>query len=69
MENNDKSIKTNIKLVKTSKMSLHKAMKLKKKKKCRICYSDEENPILNPLIQPCSCSGSLRYIHYYCLLH
>ena len=69
LENNDKSIKTNIKLVKTSKISLHKAMKLKKKKKCRICYSDEENPILNPLIQPCSCSGSLRYIHYYCLLH
>ena len=68
LENNDKSIKTNLKIAKTSKISLHKAMHLNNRK-CRICYSEEENPILNPLIQPCSCSGSLRYIHYYCLLH
>ena len=68
LENNDKSIRTNIKVVKTSKISLHKAMK-SINRKCRICYSVEENPIINPLIQPCSCSGSLRYIHYYCLLH
>ena len=33
---------------------------------CRICYSgdtDEENP----LIHPCSCTGSLKYIHFNCL--
>ena len=33
---------------------------------CRICYllnSDLENP----LISPCNCSGSMKYIHYKCL--
>ena len=33
---------------------------------CRICYLEEENE-LNPLIQPCLCSGSLKYIHLECL--
>ena len=33
---------------------------------CRICYLDEETEI-NPLIQPCLCSGSLKYIHLECL--
>ena len=39
-----------------------------KNKTCRICYSEEEN-IENPLIQPCNCSGSLKYIHLNCLKH
>jgi hypothetical protein len=33
---------------------------------CRICFltnSEEENP----LISPCKCSGSMKYIHYLCL--
>ena len=35
-------------------------------KSCKICCSDEdfEN---DPLISPCSCSGSLKYIHFACL--
>ena len=37
------------------------------KKICRICYNDE-NTNENPLIKPCSCSGSMKYIHYDCLL-
>ena len=41
----------------------------KKKKICRICYLEEENKITNPLIKPCKCSGSMKYIHYECLLH
>ena len=41
----------------------------KKKKICRICYLEEENKISNPLIKPCKCSGSMKYIHYECLLH
>ena len=35
---------------------------------CRICYltnSDMENP----LISPCKCNGSMKYIHYKCLKH
>ena len=41
----------------------------KKKKICRICYLEEENKFTNPLIKPCKCSGSMKYIHYECLLH
>ena len=35
-------------------------------KSCKICCSDEdfEN---DPLISPCNCSGSLKYIHFVCL--
>ena len=38
-------------------------------KLCRICYMTETNSILNPLIKPCKCSGSMKYIHLKCLLH
>ena len=41
----------------------------KRNKLCRICYLEEENKYENPLIQPCSCTGSLKYIHLNCLLH
>ena len=37
-----------------------------KNKTCRICYC-EEDTIENPLIQPCNCSGSMKYIHLNCL--
>ncbi len=33
---------------------------------CRICYGDEKD-IDSPLIQPCSCSGTMKYIHFACL--
>ena len=33
---------------------------------CRICLSDEPEPD-NPLIAPCNCSGSMKYIHLNCL--
>ena len=35
-------------------------------KLCRICYQEEEKSD-DPLIQPCQCSGSLKYIHLKCL--
>ena len=38
-----------------------------KKKICRICLSEETNPSKNPLICPCICKGSMKYIHYLCL--
>ena len=41
--------------------------KIKKNKNiCRICYGDEDEEN-NPLIQPCSCSGTMKFIHYECL--
>jgi hypothetical protein len=33
---------------------------------CRICYCDDKD-IDSPLIQPCSCSGTMKYIHFVCL--
>ena len=38
----------------------------KKSPTCRICYCTEEE-IESDLIQPCICSGSMKYIHYTCL--
>ena len=43
--------------------------KKKNKKICRICYMEEIDKKINPLIKPCKCSGSMKYIHYECLLH
>ena len=40
-----------------------------KQKICRICYIGEIDNNSNPLIRPCKCSGSMKYIHYKCLLH
>ena len=35
-------------------------------KACRICYGTDFS-IENPLISPCICKGSMKYIHYQCL--
>ena len=39
----------------------------KKEKVCRICYMEEEDELENPIVQPCHCSGSCKYIHLNCL--
>ena len=52
-----------------SKNKLIKTPKIKEKKNnkiCRICYI-EDNNINNPLIKPCKCSGTMKYIHINCL--
>ena len=41
-------------------------IKIKKNKVCRICYGDDTSTE-NPLISPCICKGSMKYIHYKCL--
>ena len=46
-----------------------KKIKLKKSRICRICYLEEESELDNPLVHPCKCSGSLKYIHLKCLKH
>ena len=38
-----------------------------KNKICRICFNTESNSNKNPLICPCICKGSMKYIHYLCL--
>ena len=57
--------KTNTKksLNKNSNKSIHKCNKI-----CRICYMEESDEA-NPLVQPCICSGSMKYIHLNCLKH
>ncbi len=41
--------------------------KNQKGKICRICLCGEDSPVKNPLICPCICKGSMKYIHYNCL--
>ena len=43
--------------------------KQSKNKICRICYMEEDGPDINPLLDPCICAGSMKYIHYKCLRH
>lgn len=42
------------------------SLKIKKNKVCRICYGDDTSPD-NPLISPCICKGSMKFIHYKCI--
>ena len=57
-----------IKNVKQSKFAFN-ANKKTNEKLCRICYGEEEDPKENPIVQPCHCSGSCKYIHLQCLKH
>ena len=59
-ESSNSNINNSKKLVRRGS---HKANKI-----CRICYSEEDDEE-NPLIQPCICSGSMKYIHLKCLKH
>ena len=47
--------------------SLNKLNVNKLAKICRICYMEEDSDLKNPLVQPCKCSGSMKYIHLNCL--
>ena len=38
------------------------------KSQCRICLCDEEDEYENPLIYPCKCIGSMKYVHLDCLM-
>ena len=54
---------------KISNNHLKTSIPKKSEKMCRICYMGEIDNFFNPLIKPCKCSGSMKYIHYKCLLH
>jgi hypothetical protein len=70
--NDNKSINTNfsqnLKEIQTLKNShkINEDKELNPTKLCRICYGEEETEE-NPLVQPCTCSGSMKYIHLGCL--
>ena len=59
IRNNKGEKETKIKLKKTENV-------INTKPACRICYGEESND-KNPLICPCVCKGSMKYIHYECL--
>ena len=76
--NNNTRLETTDKLIndnKNNKINLKKMTqrdifsKLEKMKRvCRICYlEEEENNQENPLVQPCTCTGSVKFIHLDCL--
>ena len=58
---NENSNKDDSKLILKNKT--HKVSKI-----CKICYMEEDDEE-NPLVRPCTCSGSLKYIHLNCLKH
>jgi len=45
---------------------IEKNKKNKKPRVCRICYG-KDTSVENPLICPCICKGSMKYIHFQCL--
>ena len=53
---------------KSAKLEFNSKIK-KNEKICRICYMEEDDPKENPIVQPCHCSGSCKYIHLQCLKH
>ena len=55
--NNSKNINNNI---------LFNKKKKKQQKSCRICYGENSGKE-NPLICPCTCKGSMKFIHFLCL--
>ena len=34
---------------------------------CKICYSDDNDRVNNPLVHLCNCNGGLRFSHYLCI--
>ena len=62
--------KSKTKIIKNFTLTKNFLNKIEKKNKvCRICYVEEDDPENNPLVQPCLCSGSMKYIHLSCLKH
>ena len=61
-ENNSKSKK--IQKIKRINKDINR--ETKNKSMCRVCYGDDSTDE-NPLICPCKCKGSMKYIHFNCL--
>ena len=68
IEGDKGNIKVNVIRKKDLKKNINLYTKIEKKNKvCRICYMPEEDEDNNPLVQPCICDGSCKYIHLQCL--
>lgn len=42
----------------------HDSLKLVETNACRICFTNADT---NPLLAPCKCTGSMKYVHLQCL--
>ena len=58
------SVNNKLKSLYNKLKSLNKKQKIYR---CRICFCEGNFEGLNPLISPCKCSGSVKYIHLNCL--
>ena len=47
----------------------HEKRKISKNNICRICFMEEDDKENNPLLDPCICAGSMKFIHIKCLQH
>ena len=66
-DNNSNAINNNNNAVNCSNnTNNNKNTMLHEKPTCRICLGDEHDDI-NPLINPCKCSGTMKYLHLDCL--
>jgi len=59
-------ITEDIKVKESNFMLQNQLNNINKNYNCRICFRSESN-IQDPLISPCKCSGSIKYIHFKCL--
>ena len=41
-----------------------RAREEEEEKRCRLCYGGEED---GPLVQPCACRGTAKWVHKHCL--
>ena len=64
--NNSNSINNNNNSINNNNDSINEQQHTSNELVCRICYGND-NELTNPLINPCECSGSMKYIHYLCL--
>lgn len=52
----------------TCLMSLSRSLPSSKQTECRICCDLGDSNVDGPLLTPCHCSGSMKYIHLQCLV-
>ena len=66
--NAEKNKKDKNKLIQLDDISVNSEKNSSSRPTCRICYMTNSD-IENPLVSPCKCNGSMKYIHFKCLKH
>ena len=66
--NVEKNKKDKNKVIQLDDISANSEKNSSSRPTCRICYMTNSD-IENPLVSPCKCNGSMKYIHFKCLKH